>query len=94
MLIDMLTLRPIGPNDYSVHEDGQPIGGIRYASERMPGSWHWHVTLNIPGPPFGDAKTIDEAKQGFKGGMARVQGQARAGAAGEGLRRNEPRQPA
>ena len=63
----MLTLRPIGPNDYSVHDDGQRIGRIRYASERMPGKWLWHVTVTIPGPPsFGDAKSIEEAKQRFK----------------------------
>ena len=62
----MLTLRLIGPSDYSVQEDGQRIGRIRYASERMSGSWHWHVTVGIPGPPFGDAKTIEEAKQRFK----------------------------
>jgi hypothetical protein len=33
----MLTLRMIGANDYNVPEDGQPIGRIRYASERTPG---------------------------------------------------------
>ncbi len=33
----MLTMRLIGVNDYTVHEDGQLIGRIRYASERTPG---------------------------------------------------------
>ncbi len=60
----MLTLRLNDPNDYTVHEDGQPIGRIRYASS--PGLWLWTVTVNIPGPPYDDAKTIDEAKQRFK----------------------------
>ena len=40
----MLTLRMIGQNDYSVREDGQSIGRIRYASGRTPGIWLWHVT--------------------------------------------------
>jgi hypothetical protein len=26
----------------------------------------WTVTLTIPGPPFGDARTIDDAKSSFK----------------------------
>jgi hypothetical protein len=51
----MLTLRLIDPNDYTVHEDGQPIGRIRFARERSPGSWLWHVTVSVPGPPFGTA---------------------------------------
>jgi hypothetical protein len=63
----MLTLRRFGPNDYSVHDAGRYVGRIRYASERSPGIWLWHVTVTIPGPPFGDAKTIEEAKQRFKG---------------------------
>jgi hypothetical protein len=49
-----------------VEARGQPIGRIRYASERTPGIWLWHVTVTIPGSPFGDAKTIEEAKQRFK----------------------------
>jgi hypothetical protein len=47
----MLTLRLIGVRDYSIHEDGQAIGRIRYASERTPGVWIWNVTVNIPGAP-------------------------------------------
>ena len=34
----MLTLRLIGVRDYSVHDDGQQIGRIRFASERSPGN--------------------------------------------------------
>jgi hypothetical protein len=26
----------------------------------------WHVTVFIPGPPFGGAATLDEAKERFK----------------------------
>ncbi len=63
----MLTLRPSALDDYTVHDDGHPIGRIRYASERTPGKWLWHVTAPIPGGvPYGDAKAIDEAKARFK----------------------------
>jgi hypothetical protein len=33
----MMTLRMIGLDDYTVHEDRQLIGRIRYASERSLG---------------------------------------------------------
>jgi hypothetical protein len=62
----MFTLRLIDPNDYLVFEDSQPIGRIRLARERSPAIWLWNVTVTIPGPPFGDAKTIDDAKTRFK----------------------------
>ena len=62
----MLTMRMIGQNDYSVREDGQPIGRIRYASERTPGIWIWNVQVNIPGPPFGSTASLDEAKAQFR----------------------------
>ncbi len=62
----MLTLHLIDPNDYTVHEDGQLIGRIRLARERTPSIWLWTLTVPIPGPPFGDAKTLDEAKARFK----------------------------
>ena len=70
----MLALRLTAPNDYTVLEDGQPIGRIRLARERSPPIWLWTVTETIPGPPFGDAKTIDEAKARFKEAWAHVQG--------------------
>ena len=56
----------IAPNDYIVIDDGQRIGRIRLARERSPSIWLWNVTVSIPGPPFGDAKTIDDAKARFK----------------------------
>ena len=62
----MLALRLIGPSDHSVHDDGQRIGRIRLARDRTPPLWLWNVTVMIPGPPFGDAKSIDEAKARFK----------------------------
>ncbi len=62
----MLTLRLTDPNDYTVHEDDQPIGRIGLARERSLSIWLWHVTVNIPGAPFGDATSIDDAKARFK----------------------------
>ena len=62
----MLTMRLIGVRDYSVFEDGQEIGRIRFASERAPGVWIWHVQVHIPGAPFGSAASLDDAKAQFK----------------------------
>jgi hypothetical protein len=31
-----------------------------------PPSWPWSVTVTIPGPPFGDAESIGDAKAGSK----------------------------
>ncbi|MBR1290128.1 hypothetical protein [Bradyrhizobium ottawaense] len=62
----MLTLRLIAPNDYTVHEDGQLIGRIRYTRERSPGLWMWTCVVTLPGAPFGDASTLDDAKERFK----------------------------
>jgi hypothetical protein len=64
----MLTLRMIGLSDYRVIDDGQRIGRIRSASERSPGIWLWHVQVHIPGPPFGSAASVEEAKQDFETG--------------------------
>jgi hypothetical protein len=52
-----------GQNDYSIREDGQHIGRIRFASERTPGIWIWHSQVHIPGPPFGSARSLDEARR-------------------------------
>jgi hypothetical protein len=62
-----LTLRPIGIRDYRVSEDGQRIGRIRYASERTPGVWLWHVQVHITGGlPLGSERSLDDAKAAFK----------------------------
>jgi hypothetical protein len=39
---------------------------VRLARDRSPPVWLWNVTVTIPGPPFGDAKSIDDAKARFK----------------------------
>lgn len=63
----MLKLRLIGIRDYAVLEDGQRIGRIRFASERMPSVWLWNVTVHIPGGlPIGSAKDLDITKAEFK----------------------------
>jgi hypothetical protein len=63
----MLKLRPIGPRDYSVYDDGQRIGRIRFAEERMPSVWLWNVSIHLPGGlPMGSAKDLDTAKAEFK----------------------------
>lgn len=62
-----LTLRSIGIRDYSVREDGQTIGRIRYASERTPGIWLWNVQVHITGGvPMGTAIDLPTAKAEFK----------------------------
>ena len=61
----MLTLGLTGVRDDSVFDDGQRIG-IRFASERNPGIWLWQVQVHIPGPPFGSAGSLDDAKANFK----------------------------
>jgi hypothetical protein len=53
----------------------------------------WHVTVTIPGPPFGDAKSIDEAKARFKAAWIAFEDKGRSRGAGCGLCRDEPRQP-
>ena len=64
---DLLKLRSIGQNDYRVLEGRQPIGRIRFASERTPGIWIWNVTINLPGGlPMGSSKDLDTAKAEFK----------------------------
>jgi hypothetical protein len=62
----MLTLRLIDPDEYSVFEDGHLIRRIRLARERSAAIWLWNVTVTIPGPPFGDAKSLDDVKARFK----------------------------
>jgi hypothetical protein len=61
-LMPMLTVCLIGLDDYSVREDGHTVGLIRLAHERTPAVWLWTITVTIPGPPFGDAATLDELK--------------------------------
>jgi hypothetical protein len=64
-----LRLRPIGVNDYRVLEGDQWIGRIRYAKERTPGIWVWHVQVHLAGGlPMGSSNDLDTAKAEFKAG--------------------------
>ena len=64
---NMLKLRSIGINDYSVLEGRQRIGRIRFVIERMPGVWLWNVTVHLTGGlPMGSSKDLDAAKAEFK----------------------------
>ena len=72
----MLKLRLIGIRDYAVLEDGQRIGRIRFASERMPSVWLWNVTVHLAGGlPMGSAKDLEAAKAEFKSGLGSVENQ-------------------
>jgi hypothetical protein len=63
----VLSLRPIGRRDYSVLDDKQLVGRIRYASERTPGIWIWNVIVHLTGGlPIGTAGSLDQAKIDFK----------------------------
>jgi hypothetical protein len=65
-----LSLRMIGLDDYTVHEERQLIGRIRFASDRLPPLWLWTCTVTLPRPPFGDAATLDQAKERFAAAWA------------------------
>lgn len=80
----LATLRLIAPNDYLVFDSGQNIGRIRLARERSPAIWLCHVTVTIPGPPFGSTASLDDAKRDFKTAWLALK--ARIGEAGQGLR--------
>ena len=63
----MLKLRSIGIRDYSVVADGQRIGRIRLADERMPPVWLWNVTIHLTGGlPMGSSPDLNTAKAEFK----------------------------
>jgi hypothetical protein len=63
----VLTLRPIGQNDYNIREAGQTIGRIRFAGERTPGAWLWNIQVHVTGGlPMGYAKDLETAKAEFK----------------------------
>ena len=63
-----LKLRQIGVRDYEVREGRQRIGRIRYAAERSPGIWLWHVQVHTVtgGLPMGSCADLDTAKAEFK----------------------------
>jgi hypothetical protein len=46
--------------------DGQLFGRICYTRERSPGIWVRTCVVTLPVAPFGDAKTLDGAKERFR----------------------------
>lgn len=54
------------PDDYTVIEDGHPVGRIRRAVERTDVEWHWRVTVTLPGGPFGTSAGFEPAKAAFR----------------------------
>ena len=67
----MLKLRRIGLNDYSVIENDQRIGRIRYAVDRTPRVWIWYVQIQLTGGlPMGTSRTFETAKHEFRGAWA------------------------
>ena len=69
----MLKLRLIGIDDYSVLEDEQCIGRVRFASERTPPTWLWHINIHLTGGlPMGSAKDLDTAKADWEALKARA----------------------
>jgi hypothetical protein len=64
----MLKLRLIGTSDYSVLDDGQRIGRVRFVIERLPGVWLWNVTVPLSGGllPMGSSPDSSTAKAEFK----------------------------
>ena len=62
-----LKMRSTGVGDYSVLEGRQRIGRIRFAAERSPGIWIWHVQVHLTGGlPMGSCRDLDTAKAEFK----------------------------
>jgi len=86
---DLLKLRSIGQNDYSVLEDRQRIGRIRLATERLPSIWLWQIQVHIPGAPSGIGRGPRHGDGGIQGGMGSPESQDAAGAARRGLQGDE-----
>jgi hypothetical protein len=60
----MLKLRLIGIRDYTVLDDMQAIGRIRYASERAPGIWLWNIQVHLAiTKPMGTATDLEAANE-------------------------------
>ena len=60
---NMLKLRSMGINDYSVLEGRQRIGRIRCVVEHTGGDWLWNVTIHLGGGlPMGSAADLDTAR--------------------------------
>src|SRR4051794_25525908 len=78
----MMTLRMIGLDDYTVHEDRRLVGRIRYATERSPGLWLWTCVVKPPSAVRGS--WLARRSQGpLQGLLGELQGEASDRRAGE-----------
>ncbi|MDH6263377.1 hypothetical protein M2427_007331 [Bradyrhizobium sp. BR13661] len=59
-----LTMRTIGGRDYTIYDDGQHVGRIHYAPERLPPRWVWKLL------PTGNGLPITGAALGLEGAQA------------------------
>jgi hypothetical protein len=57
-----LTLRSIGPNEYTVTEDGNSIGRIMVAGDPHAEIWLWNCSLPGPGISSGTAASLEDAQ--------------------------------
>ena len=62
----ILMLRAIGPNEYAVIEDGNPVGRIMRTPDRRPEIWLWHCTLPGHGVASGKASSLEGAQYQFR----------------------------
>jgi hypothetical protein len=61
-----LMLRLVGPNEYAVIEDGNPVGEIMRAGDRHREIWLWHCSLPGHGVASGRAASLEEAQHQFR----------------------------
>jgi hypothetical protein len=72
-----LVARSIGDDDFEVRDDGEPVGRIRFAKERSPGIWVWHVQIPVPMPSWcnGRAESREAAMAAFRAAWTRFKSQ-------------------
>ena len=63
---NMLKLRSIGIQDYSVFENKQRIGRIRFADEHVPGVWLWNINVHLTGDPWAPPRTSTRPRRSSK----------------------------
>jgi hypothetical protein len=61
-----LTLRSIGPNEYTVIEDGNSIGRIMVAGDPHAEIWLWNCSRPGPGISSGTAASLEDALVEFR----------------------------
>ena len=59
---DNLTLHSIGPDEYTVIEDGNSVGRIMVAGDPRAEVWLWNCSLPGPGVSSGTAASLEDAQ--------------------------------